>query len=182
MAKQSTRSRRHVEKRRQNRHEATRSRRSVHKSANGRQIAVAPVHGLRHTEQQSDNPKHLVGASKVPLSLIPSSALVPFAEAMGDGARKYGPYNWRVTKVSARTYIEGALRHLRALLDGEDCASDSGVHHCGHVMAGMAIFFDALTLGQLIDDRPLPGVTAELMAAYAAKQKAKAKPSRKRRV
>ncbi|MEY9242511.1 hypothetical protein ABIF27_003166 [Bradyrhizobium elkanii] len=48
--------------------------------------------------------------------------------AMKNGAKKYGPYNWRSNKVRMTIYIEAAQRHLAALLDGEDKASDSQVH------------------------------------------------------
>ncbi|WP_370200055.1 dATP/dGTP diphosphohydrolase domain-containing protein [Bradyrhizobium elkanii] len=50
------------------------------------------------------------------------------AMAMKNGAKKYGPYNWRSNKVRMTIYIEAAQRHLAALLDGEDKASDSQVH------------------------------------------------------
>jgi hypothetical protein len=80
-----------------------------------------------------------------------------------DGARKYGPYNWREEGVGASTYLSAAMRHLRAYLDGEQNAMDSGVHHLGHAMACLAILLDAEAVGNLVDDRPLPAPTAELM-------------------
>ena len=51
-------------------------------------------------------------------------------------------------------YIGAMKRHLDALLDGEDEAHDSGVHHLGHVNATTAILLDAMECGKLIDDRP----------------------------
>ena len=52
-----------------------------------------------------NNPKTLLGVTKVPMHLVPPSAKIALAEAFADGARKYGPYNWREKKVSASIYI-----------------------------------------------------------------------------
>jgi hypothetical protein len=43
---------------------------------------------------------------------------------------------------------------LFAWFDGEEVASDSGVHHLGHAMACLAILLDAQETGNLVDDRP----------------------------
>ena len=83
---------------------------------------------------------------------------------MMDGAEKYGPYNWREKKVPARTYIAAAQRHLADFLDGEALATDSGVHHLGHVIGCCAIVLDAMETGNLIDDRPKPGAAAAILA------------------
>jgi hypothetical protein len=114
-----------------------------------------------------DNPKTAIGATKVPLHLVPPSAKHVLAEAMADGARKYGPYNWRTKRVSATTYIAASLRHIEAFLDGEDVAPDSLVHHLGHGMACLAILYDAMTIGMLNDDRPTPGAAPRLQLGYA---------------
>lgn len=112
------------------------------------------------------NPKDLSGIKKPPLWLVPGGGIVHTAIAFKDGANKYGPYNWREKEVRMSVYIDAALRHLHALLDGEDNAVDSGGHHCAHVAACMFILLDALELGKLIDDRPLRGPTADLIKKY----------------
>lgn len=119
------------------------------------------VSGVRPHAEHSNNPKHRVGITKAPLSLCPLVASVEQSLAHYDGGMKYGFWNWRVEKVNMRIYLEAARRHIDALLEGEDIASDSGVRHEGHIMACMAILLDARSLGQLIDDRPLPGKVAE---------------------
>jgi hypothetical protein len=116
-----------------------------------------------------DNPKTAVGATKVPLHLIPPAAKHMLAEAMANGAEKYGPYNWREKRVSMTVYIAAALRHIDALLDGEDVALDSGVHHGAHAMACMAIILDAMTIGKLNDDRPAKGASPRMQAEFAAR-------------
>lgn len=88
---------------------------------------------------------------------------------MADGARKYGPYNWRTKRVTASIYIDAALRHITAWFDGEELAEDSGIPHLGHARASLAILIDALETGNLNDDRPLPGAAAALIARYTQK-------------
>ena len=86
---------------------------------------------------------------------MPPVAIAAAAEAMSDGARKYGARNWRDSgyKVQANVYISAALRHLYAWAEGEDFAEDSGVHHLGHVIACAAILLDAEACGALDDNR-----------------------------
>jgi hypothetical protein len=117
-----------------------------------KQVPAVPA-----TTPESANPKDKIGRTKIPMHLVPSVAIAHTALAMEDGARKYGPYNWRSNDVAATVYISAAERHIRSWLEGEQNASDSKVHHLGHAMACMAIVLDAQEGGNLIDDRPLPG-------------------------
>lgn len=116
-----------------------------------------------------NNPKTAVGAKKVPLHLVPPSAKHHLAMALADGARKYGPYNWREHQISVSVYYDAAQRHWDAFWDGEDLAEDSGIHHIAHAMACCALVLDALTLGKLNDDRPSIGAASALQAHFAAK-------------
>lgn len=118
-----------------------------------------------------DNPKTAVGVTKVPLHLVPPASIHGEAEALADGAEKYGPYNWREFDISASTYIAATLRHIHAWWDGENVAHDSLVHHIKHAKATLGIMLDAMTLGKLKDDRPPPGACPEMQRAYA-RQKA----------
>ncbi len=115
-----------------------------------------------------NNPKTRFGAAKVPLHLVPPSAKHYLAMAMADGARKYGPYNWRDKTISVSVYKAAAERHMDAFWDGEDCAPDSGVHHIAHAMACMALLLDAMTVGKLNDDRPTKGASPQLQQQYVA--------------
>ena len=114
-----------------------------------------------------DNPKTAVGATKVPLHLVPPVAAHYMALAFKDGAAKYGPYNWREHKVSASVYYGAMKRHQDAWWDGEDVSHDALVHHLGHVMACCAILLDAMAVGKLNDDRPPPGGAPRLQAEFA---------------
>lgn len=106
------------------------------------------------------NPKDLVGAKKLPLELIPRGALIGVARAMAEGARKYGPFNWRDQSIQAVTYAAAALRHVNEWLDGEDIDPETGdakVHHIDLAIAGLMIMRDAALCGTLRDNRHTPG-------------------------
>lgn len=101
-----------------------------------------------------DNPKTRFGVAKPPLHLIPSTALAHESCAFRDGAAKYGPYNWRIDRVSASTYVAAAKRHIESWFNREEQAQDSGVHHLAHARACLAILIDAQECRMLNDDRP----------------------------
>jgi hypothetical protein len=88
------------------------------------------------------------------------------AMGLGVGAGKYGPYNWRKEPVQSRVYLEAAERHLNLLLDGEDIDRDTGIHHGAFILSTIAIYLDAMVYGTLIDNRPMPGNTADLVAFF----------------
>lgn len=121
-------------------------------------------------------PKDLVGISKVPLiSVVPPSSIVYEALAMrygaylaprADGGKGYGPFNWRTKGVRASIYIDTFLRHAFGWWDGEDIASDSQVHHLGHLKASCGVVIDAIETGTFIDDRPPKGTSPQLLAAH----------------
>lgn len=112
------------------------------------------------------NPKDLLGMTKVSISKVPPAALIYAALAMGDGAKKYGPYNWREHKVIASIYLDALHRHVAAWLDGEELAEDSQRPHLAHAIACLCILIDALETGNLVDDRPKPGAAAALIKKY----------------
>lgn len=116
--------------------------------------------------RQTGNPKDAIGDTKPDLSLIPPAFNLLVSQAMMDGAKKYGPYNWRDNPVRARVYIAAALRHMSQYLDGEDIDPTSGVYHLGHAGACLAILADALTVGNLIDDRPKVGQAGDLIRRF----------------
>jgi hypothetical protein len=110
------------------------------------------------------NPKTLTGRRKLPvLSVIPPASLIHEADAMRygayeaprvDGTKGYDPYNWRDSPIEAMIYIDAALRHMLAWVDGEDLAPDSKAHHLGHAKATLGILLDAMENATLIDNRP----------------------------
>jgi hypothetical protein len=120
-------------------------------------------------EYPDNNPKTVLGIKKIPLHLVPPVAVAHCAMAFGDGAVKYGPYNWREKTVSSSIYVGAMKRHIDAWWDGEELSSDANVHHLGHAMACLAILLDAQSVDKLNDDRPTPGGMSELIAALESK-------------
>lgn len=110
-----------------------------------------------------DNPKTTIGVTKPSTDGIPPVAILHLGQAMADGVRKYGKFNWREKRVSVSVYTNAIDRHLLAYRDGEDVARDSGHHHLAHVMSCCAILLDAEACGQLNDDRGSPGECPNLI-------------------
>jgi hypothetical protein len=105
-----------------------------------------------------DNPKTQFGLAKTPMHLVPPAAIRGLAEAFANGAKKYGPFNWREKKISSTVYYAAALRHLTDWydrIDADDAAPDSGVHHLKHAMACLAMILDTKDTTLLNDDRPV---------------------------
>lgn len=111
-----------------------------------------------------ENPKDRLGVLKPLLHLAPPAVHLYMAEVFALGAQKYGPYNWRENKVRMTVYISAAMRHLLALLDGENTDPESGQPHAAHACACLAIILDAVATGNLVDDRPKAGAAARLIA------------------
>lgn len=118
----------------------------------------------------SDNPKDIIGSKKVNMTLFPPSAVIAGARNMMDGAKKYGPYNWRKTNVRMSVYLDATLRHLYSLFDGEDLTRDSKVSHLTCILCNMAILIDADLNGGLIDDRPTKGHASDLLEQLEIKE------------
>ncbi len=110
-----------------------------------------------------DNPKHVEAQKlgKLDYSAIPWPVIRRLANAMNEGATKYGRFNFREDEITARTYISAISRHLfgdpstgsEGWVNGEDIDPDSGEHHLVKVMACCMLVVDALEHDKLIDDR-----------------------------
>lgn len=120
------------------------------------------------TAYPDNNPKTVFGTAKPPFHFTPPIAEMILGQAMANGGKKYGLMNWRDKTISSSVYYDAARRHLAAWWDGEDIASDSGVHHLGHVMACCALILDGAAQGELNDDRPIPGKFSEVMGRIVA--------------
>jgi hypothetical protein len=114
-------------------------------------------------DSDGENPKDRIGARKPPLHLIPPSAEILESVVMGLGAKKYGAFNWRTTRVRASVYIAAARRHLAQWFDGKDIDPESGVSHLAHARACLGILIDAMATNHLVDDRPAPGAGTEII-------------------
>lgn len=109
------------------------------------------------------DPKKGRGRLKATLANTPMAAVHLMGLAFNDGAEKYGPFNWRETKVGSTTYLEALKRHILAYEAGEECAVDSGVPHLAHAMASLAILLDAKLHDALVDERRPSRATLDLL-------------------
>ncbi len=76
------------------------------------------------------------------------------ALALTEGDLKYGGFNWRVAGVCASVYVAAVARHLEKFWNGEDCDPVTKVPHLANALASLAVLVDAITQGNLKDDRP----------------------------
>lgn len=106
-----------------------------------------------------DNPKDLVGQTKLDTTVIPREFLVELALAFYEGALKYGRYNWRMRPVKASVYISAFDRHIAKWMAGEERDKKTGTHHFAYATCCLSILFDAHQFGTLVDDRPPRGRT-----------------------
>jgi hypothetical protein len=100
------------------------------------------------------DPKGEAGSKKSPMWLLPHHVKQAASWVLGLGARKYGPWNWRKTRVCASTYLSAIQRHLGAWEEREDMDPESGQNHLAHIIANCAILMDAQKHQCLEDDRP----------------------------
>lgn len=112
------------------------------------------------------NPKQKYGDKKLPVHLVPPALVLGAARALGEGAVKYNPYNFRKDMVESMTYAGAILRHILAWIDGEDLDPESeypGKTHLDGVAGSLAILMDAMYSGNVIDNRPPPGPGAAMV-------------------
>lgn len=111
--------------------------------------------------------KNAAGKRKAQVQLFPPSAIIHGADALAEGAAKYGAYNWREpgSEVELMQYIGAIKRHVDAILDGEDIDPESknGKTHWAGIIATAAVVIDATEVGTLVDDRPPTGTAAQML-------------------
>lgn len=71
-------------------------------------------------------------SGKLPLDLLDPVALEGLAAVLQFGANKYEAHNWR-KGISQSRLIGAALRHLFAVMKGEDTDPESGLPHVDHL-------------------------------------------------
>jgi len=104
--------------------------------------------------KKDTNPKDAIAGDKVPLDLMPDTAIAACNMAFLEGALKYGRYNWRVAGARASVYVSALRRHMAAWYAGEDIDEASKLPHLAKAMACLAILIDTRACGVLVDDRP----------------------------
>jgi hypothetical protein len=118
--------------------------------------------GVFMMDLKATNPKDAVGSTKAALDLVPVAGTYYSAEAMLEGALKYGKYNWRIAGVRASIYYAALLSHMAKWFNGQDRDPVTLVHELGSARACLDILIDAIECDMLADDRPPPMPTGAL--------------------
>lgn len=82
-------------------------------------------------------------------SLLPWEPLGLVVDVLMSGAKKYSPNNWMKVNPPER-YLDAAMRHLVARLQGEVLDKESGLPHLAHLTccALFSLWFDHFNKGE----------------------------------
>ena len=73
-----------------------------------------------------------LNSGKAEYSLLDLKSLEPCVRVLEFGARKYSRDNWK-KGMPREKIIDSMMRHLAALIDGEENDPESGLSHIGHI-------------------------------------------------
>ena len=94
--------------------------------------------------------KHDGDKSRV--DLIDPEFLVDLGEVLKFGARKYAAHNWR-GGISFSRILGASLRHLLAIMQGEDFDPESGLRHSAHLACNVMFLHWMMKNRADLDDR-----------------------------
>ncbi len=105
------------------------------------------------------------------MNALPAVGIIHGSLACDFGNKKHkGYYNFRSDgDMDYMMVLDAINRHVACLVDGEDKAKDSLVHHLGHVIADAAIALDCLERGTLNDNRPPKGCASRVLDREASR-------------
>ena len=109
------------------------------------------VSGDKTIEAESDFVKH--DDVKIRMDLIPPSFLTSTATVLTYGSIKYTDNNWMKCPKWSR-YYGALLRHLMAILGGEEVDPESGLPHLWHLNCNAAFLTEFQEVGIGEDDMP----------------------------
>lgn len=89
---------------------------------------------------------------KAPLSLLDPDALEGLTRILEFGAKKYAPNNWRKGLTYSST-LDSMMRHIFAILRGEDIDPESGLPHIDHVGCNWMFLSNFMKHRSDLDDR-----------------------------
>ncbi|TFU06156.1 hypothetical protein EUV02_03850 [Polymorphobacter arshaanensis] len=119
-------------------------------------------------EASDTNPKDLAGRMKpATFSVVPVAPMFQIGKVMSLGAAKYGAFNYRDKPISESVYLDAFMRHMAAVIDGQDVDPESGQSHVAHMAAGCIILLDAMNVGTLIRDLPRNGMSEKVLLGMA---------------
>lgn len=83
---------------------------------------------------------------KLKWSYVQFSAFEPMVRVLMYGAEKYAPHNWK-KGLNREETLESMMRHLTALIDGQEVDPESGMPHIGHIMCNTMFYSHFNTMG-----------------------------------
>jgi hypothetical protein len=95
---------------------------------------------------------HKKDQDKPRMDLLDPLALEGLANVLTFGAQKYAPHNWRKGIANTRL-IAAMLRHLFAIMRGEDNDPESGLPHIDHVGCCWMFLSNNMKVRPEMDDR-----------------------------
>lgn len=104
------------------------------------------------SEKMVDGGGKRYNSNKLPIELVPTSAMYAMADVLQYGATKYEPNNWRRGMKWSIPYA-CAMRHLMKWFEGEDRDDESGREHLSHVIANIAMLVEYAKTCPELDDR-----------------------------
>lgn len=93
--------------------------------------------------------------TKIDTDLVPFEMIVAAAVGLGLGEHKYAARNFE-KGLSYRSLINSLERHCKALKDGEEFDSDTGIPHYMLIASSTAMLMHNIMQGVIIDDRAPP--------------------------
>jgi dATP/dGTP diphosphohydrolase, N-terminal len=75
-------------------------------------------------------------------SLVPAGATMAVAAAFTHGAHKYAPFGWRTVPNGRERYLDAALRHIYAYMNGEVLDPESKLPPLAHAVASLMIVME----------------------------------------
>lgn len=96
-------------------------------------------------------------ADKPRYDLLSAVAVHQLVLVLTFGAAKYEDHNWRKGIVMSRL-IAASLRHLFAIIRGEDIDKETGLLHSAHLMCNAMFMTEQIIMRPKFDDRWLPSV------------------------
>ena len=86
------------------------------------------------------------------VDLLDAEFLEEMGKVMGHGAKKYSPSNWR-GGIAISRFIASSLRHILAIMRGEDIDSESNLSHAAHLGCNAQFLNWTLKHKPELDDR-----------------------------
>ncbi len=98
----------------------------------------ASVNDDIYGEKQNKGLRYNEGKPK--WGLVHFKSLEPMVRVLEYGAKKYSPDNWK-KGLDKREILECMMRHLAAIMDGEDIDPETGITHMGNIQCN-AMFYN----------------------------------------